>query len=344
MYPSPWSLGAAGTEYAWSASTEGVRGKVIEARSGTPDRTTSAAFFGAVLIGGANFVAVKFSNEDLDPLFGATLRFVPATLLFLLLMRIRRLPMPYVAAALGAALYGLLGFGVAYALLYFALTELAAGTTSLILASVPLLTLLLAALHRQEQLTARGLAGGLMAIAGIAVLSRGSVGSELPPVYLLAALMGAVVIAESSVIVKAFPRADPITTNAVGMLAGSVFLAAASLATGEEWIFPRAGRTWLVLAWLVVVGSVGLFMLFLFVVLRWTASATTYALTLMPVVAVTLGILIADEELTAEIVTGGAVVAAAVYVGALTGGGTDPVEDAPQPAFVAPESGPDANR
>ncbi len=259
-----------------------------------------------MLIGGANFVAVKFSNEDLDPLFGATLRFVPGTLLFFLLMRIRRLPMPYGAAAVGAALYGLLGFGLAYALLYFALTELAAGTTSVILGSVPLLTLLLAVLHRQERLTARGLTGGLMAIAGIAVLSSDSLGEELSPVYLLAAFMAAVVIAESSVIVKAFPRADPITTNAVGMLAGSVFLAAASLVAGEEWVLPRAGRTWLVLAWLIVLGSVGLFMLFLFVVLRWTASATTYALTLMPVVAVTLGILVADEQLTPEIVAGGA--------------------------------------
>ena len=251
--------------------------------------------------------------------------------------------MPYGAAAVGAALYGLLGFGFAYAFLYFALTELGAGTTSVILGSVPLLTLLLAVLHRQERLTARGLTGGLMAIGGIAVLSRGSLGGELSLTYLGAAFMGAVVIAESSVIVKAFPRADPITTNFVGMLAGSVFLAAASLVAGEEWVLPRAGRTWLVLAWLVILGSVGLFMLFLFVVLRWTASATTYALTLMPVVAVTLGILIADEELTAEIVAGGALVAAAVYVGALTGGRTDPVEAAPQPVLVAPDAGPDAN-
>ncbi len=297
-----------------------------------------------MLIGGANFIAVKFSNEDLDPLFGATLRFVPGTMLFFLLMRIRRLPMPYGVAAVGAALYGLLGFGLAYALLYFALTELAAGTTSVILGSVPLLTLLLAVLHRQERLTARALTGGLMAIGGIAVLSRGSLSGGLAPVYLLAAFMAAVVIAESSVIVKAFPRADPITTNAVGMLAGSVFLAAASLAAGEQWVFPSDGRTWLVLVWLVVLGSVGLFMLFLFVVLRWTASATTYALTLMPVVAVTLGILIADEELTPEIVAGGGLVAAAVYVGALTGAGANRVVEAPDPVLIAPDSDPDASR
>jgi len=124
------------------------------------------------VIGGANFVAVKFSNEELEPLFGAALRFGAATLLFFAIMRIRRLPMPYGKAALGAVIYGLLGFGLAYGLLYFALVELTAGTTSVIMASVPLITLLLAVLHRQERLSMRGVAGGLLAIAGIAVLPR----------------------------------------------------------------------------------------------------------------------------------------------------------------------------
>jgi drug/metabolite transporter (DMT)-like permease len=71
------------------------------------------------------------------------------------------------------------------------------------------------------------------------------------------------------------------------------------------------------LLWLVTVGSVGFFWLFLYVVERWTASATTYALTLVPVVAVTLGALIAGEAVTIEVVFGGALVVAAVYVGAL---------------------------
>jgi len=31
-----------------------------------------AAFGGAVLIGGSNFVAVKFSNAELAPMYGAT--------------------------------------------------------------------------------------------------------------------------------------------------------------------------------------------------------------------------------------------------------------------------------
>ncbi len=64
-------------------------------------------------------------------------------------------------------------------------------------------------------------------------------------------------------------------------------------------------------------GSVGLFYLFLFVMGHWTASATVYALTLMPVVAVTLGAWLVREPITPEIVAGAALVVLAVYVGAL---------------------------
>lgn len=290
----------------------------MEQQAGSPERSTLLAFAGAVLIGGGNFVAVKFSNEDLDPLYGAALRFAAAAALFFLLAALFRYEIPRGRAALGAALYGLLGFGFAYGFLYFALVELTAGTTSVITAAAPLATLVLAVAHRQERYSLRGIVGGLLAIAGIAVLSARSIGGDIPLVYFLCALLGVIAIAESAVVVKGFPRAHPVTTNAIGMGTGAIFLTLASLAFSEDWTLPQTGRTWLVLLWLVVAGSVGLFALYLYVIRTWTASASVYAITLMPVVAVTLGAFLADEELTLELVAGGILVIAAVYVGALS--------------------------
>ena len=283
----------------------------------SPGRATLLAFAAAILIGGGNFVAVRFSNQELPPLFGAALRFTAAAVLLFVLARVRRIPLPPGRAAAGAALYGLLGFGLSYAFLYYALVGLAAGTTSLVMASVPLMALVLAVLHGQERLTARGITGGLLAMAGIALLSTGHGGGELRPAYFLAAVAGAAAAAESSVVAKGLPRLDPVMTNAIGMTAGSALLWVASLATGEAWALPVATRTWVVLGYLVLLGSVSLFILFLYVIRRWTASATAYALAAMPVVAVTLGSLLADEAITPRVVAGGGLVMAAVYVGAL---------------------------
>ncbi|HEV3471662.1 MAG TPA: EamA family transporter [Actinomycetota bacterium] len=303
-----------------------------------PDRATLIAFVGAAFIGGSNFVAVRFSNEDLDPMFGATLRFALATLILFGIMGVMRLPVPRGRGAWGAVVYGVLGFGVSYALLYIALVELDAGMSSVILAGTPLFTLVLAVLHRQERFTVRGLIGGALAILGIGILSAGSLQGDIPPAYLLAAVLGMFAVAESSVLIKAFPRLHPITTNAFGMGAGTIFLALASLTFGERWTLPATSQTWFVVGWLVVAGSVGLFVLFLFVIARWTASASVYALTLMPLVAVTLGALLKDEPITTELIVGGALVLFAVYIGAITGQQRTHVPETPQPLVVAPET------
>jgi drug/metabolite transporter (DMT)-like permease len=129
--------------------------------------------------------------------------------------------------------------------------------------------------------------------------------------------LGVLCIAESAVVIKAFPRAHPIATNAVGMAAGAAFLVVTSLLLGDEWTLPTKAETWAAIAWLVAAGSVVLFLLYLYLIERWSASATNYVVTLMPIVAVSLGALLDDESITIEVVLGGLLVLSAVYVGAL---------------------------
>jgi drug/metabolite transporter (DMT)-like permease len=69
--------------------------------------------------------------------------------------------------------------------------------------------------------------------------------------------------------------------------------------------------------YLVVVGSTALFVGFLYVLQRWTASATAYSTVLMPIVVIVFGALLAGETMTLSFVVGAAVVTAGVYIGAL---------------------------
>jgi drug/metabolite transporter (DMT)-like permease len=280
---------------------------------------THLAFIGTVFIGGTNFVAVSFSNLELQPFFGAALRFGLAALIFFLIARVSQVPLPPARSMAGAAVYGLLGFGAAYAFLYYALVGLSAGTTALILASVPLLTLVIAVVLGQERLTLRGVIASILVIVGIAVLSLDTLGGDLTRSYLFAAMLGAIAAAASSVVAKSFRDVHPLNMNAFGMAAGTMLLTVASLAFGERWPLPQQTQTWIALSWLVVLGSVGLFQLFLYVIRRWTASATVYSLAAMPVVAVALGAVLLNQPITIETLLGGSLVVAAVYVGATSG-------------------------
>ena len=60
----------------------------------TPDRVALGAFAGAILLGGSNFVAVRYSNRELDPLWGAGFRFALAAGIFAVLVAALRLPLP----------------------------------------------------------------------------------------------------------------------------------------------------------------------------------------------------------------------------------------------------------
>jgi drug/metabolite transporter (DMT)-like permease len=281
------------------------------------ERGTLAAFAALVIIGGLNGVAVRISNEELDFLWGAGLRFSLAGLIFFGLVSLWRVQLPTGRALLGSVLYGLIGFAAAYGLLYFALVEVPASVGMVILALVPLMTLLLAVAHRLEKLRPQSLGGSLLALAGVSMIfwERLTV-DAIPLLSLLAVVGGALAIAETSVVVKYFPRAHPLANNAVAISIGGLVLVAAALLAGQSLAIPNQPATLAAVGYLVVLGSVALFMAFLYVIERWTASATSYSLLLMPLPASVGGALLLGEPITVGLLLGGALILAGVYLGA----------------------------
>jgi drug/metabolite transporter (DMT)-like permease len=299
-----------------------------------PDAVTLAAFGVMAVIAGSNFVAVRFSNQELPPFWGASLRFAIACALFFVIMRWRRAALPRGRALAGVALYGALGFGAFYALLYWALLSVPAGLASVLVALVPLLTFFLAIAHGLERFRVRGLMGALVAVAGIAVVFAERLGGTVDLLPLLACIAGAVCGAESSVVAKLFPRVDPAATNAVGMLAGLAILAPLSVLAGETWTLPQRIDTVIAVLYLITIGSVGLFALFLYVLRRWTATATSYLLVITPLVTVAVASVLAGERISAQFAVGALLVAAGVYLGALRGGATRGSRESDRPVPV----------
>jgi hypothetical protein len=90
----------------------------------TGDRVVAAAFFVGAALAGGNAVAIRFSNRELAPLWGAGLRFALAAMLFLALMGVLRVKIPSARALMGAALYGAFNFGGSFGFAYYALVGL----------------------------------------------------------------------------------------------------------------------------------------------------------------------------------------------------------------------------
>jgi drug/metabolite transporter (DMT)-like permease len=275
------------------------------------------AFVLLVLIGGSNAVAVRFSNLELPPFWGAAVRFGAAALIFWLLVAGRRVPLPEGRALLGAVLYGFLAVGASYAFLYWGLLRVQAGITMVVLAFVPLITLVLALAHGLETFHWRVLLGALIGIGGILIAVGGTLGTSVPVPSFLALIAGAVCLSEGAVVFKLFPRGDLLATNAIAFSTGTLFLFILSLIAQEEWILPATVNTWAALIYLVLIGSVVLFYLYLFVLARWDASATAYSFLLFPVATVIIAAWLAGEEITISFIIGGALVMVGVWLGGI---------------------------
>jgi drug/metabolite transporter (DMT)-like permease len=291
----------------------------VSSSAARPDNITLAAFAGVVLLGGANSVAIRFSNVELPPFSGAAARFAAAALLMFAAMLFLRLPFPKGRAFAGIVVFGVVNFGLSYALIYWGLLEVQAGLAQVVIAIAPLATFFLALAHRQESWQLRPILGSLLAITGIAVVFGEQVSAAVPVLPLLAIVGAAICAAEATVLAKGIPPVHIVSLNAVAMAVGTAFLAALALVAGERVTVPTRLDTWLAFWYLVLVGTVVVFLLFLFVVRRWTASGTSYAFVLSPFVTVAIGVWLAHETVTWTFLVGGAFVLVGVYVGALTG-------------------------
>jgi drug/metabolite transporter (DMT)-like permease len=289
-------------------------GRVTDRR---PDALTLTGFVVIALLGGSNVVAVRLTNRELDPLWGAGSRFAAGSVLLLLVALVLRIRLPKGRALAGAALFGAVNFFGFFAFAYYGLQQAPAALGGVMIGMLPLITLILAVVQRVEAFELRALVGALIAVSGVVVIAGSPAGADVPAASVAALFAAAICGGEASILVKRFPPIHPIALNALAMPVGALLLLALSAASGEEWALPQRTTTWLTLGYVIPFGSVALFVIFVYVLNRWSASAVSYQFVFFPIVASLVGALVADEPLNVSIAIGAALAIAGVYIGAL---------------------------
>jgi drug/metabolite transporter (DMT)-like permease len=293
-------------------------------RSGLPERRILVAFLLFILVGGGASVAIRMTYADMAPFWAAASRFLLGALALWVIAFFRRIPLPRGRALVGAVLFGALTVGFAFLLISWGLVATPASRYQILMATVPLLTIFLSSLHGIEAITRRGLFGSLLAVGGIAFTVGGSTASGLSLPHTVAILVAAAFIAEGGVVIKKFPPNPPVMTNAIAMSVGGLVLGIASLVSGEKWTLPAQTDTWIAFLYLVIFVTVVAFLLYMFVLGKWSASGTSYGFVLVPLVTIVVASTLAGEEITSNFLVGAGLVLAGVLVGALLPSKTKP--------------------
>ena len=297
---------AAGNASRWAAS-----------KTMSNIRLVILAFIAETLLAGANGVAIRFSNRELAPLWGASLRFALAALLMVGVMKAQKLAIPRGKSLLGAMLYGLLQFAGAFGFYYLALVHIHAGLGQTLLALVPLATLLLAVMQRQERLSLGAITGTLLGLAGVSLIYLNPGREPIFPLALIWILASVLCFAQALVVVRRLSHIHLVALNAVGMVTAALVLLGASFLFGEARKLPTFPETWVALAYVVIIGSVVVFLLHVFIAQNWSASRAAYVMVTIPIVTIILSAWLDQEPVTSGLLLGGILVIAGVYIGAL---------------------------
>lgn len=264
------------------------------------------------VVWGSTYFAIKVAVESIPPVLMAGARFLIAgAIMFPFAVRAGR---PSRAQWLGCALVGTLMLG-ANGALSFAERTMPSGYASLLIATVPLWLLGFDAGLNRVRLGLAPLAGLLVGLAGVGLLS-GSRSGAVSATGVVICLCAAASWALGTILSHRVPMpSNSALGSSMEMLTAGAVLLCWAAATGEAGSFQLgavSGRSWLALGYLIVVGSIVGFSAYVIAVKELpTTTVATYAY-VNPVIAVLLGTVFLNERLTPAMLGGGVLIIGAV--------------------------------
>lgn len=269
------------------------------------------------ILWGGSFFFVGVAVAELPPFTIVLLRVALAAIALHLALRALGVAMPWNRDAWLAFFgMGLLNNAIPFSLIVWGQTQIASGLASILNATTPLFTVLVAhVLTADERLTRARLAGVLLGIAGVVVMIGPAAMADLGRDVLaqLAVLAAALSYACAGVFGRRFKRmaVAPLATAAGQVSASSLLILPLALMVDRPWTMPVPGVTALAAILGLALLSTALAYYLFFRILAAAGAVNLLLVTfLIPVSAILLGCLVLGEVLTLAQLAGMALIGA----------------------------------
>ena len=223
-----------------------------------------------VLVWGTTWYAITFQIGQTPPEVGVALRFGLAGAVVLAMCAWRAEPLRFTARAHALiALQGAFLYGVSYVCVYHAERHVVSGLVAVGYSASPLIGGLAARALFGARLPARFIVGGLLGLAGVALIfwpefgrAAGRSGAALGALFTLAALLLSTIgsLAASRNRANGLPFWPAL---GFGMVYGAAISGLSALAQGQSFALPAIAAWWIALLYLSLAGSVLAFACFL---------------------------------------------------------------------------------
>lgn len=290
------------------------------AGSARPNRALVVFSFLAInLIWGSTYLAIRYAVETIPPLYAAGLRHLFGGAILLAICAAKGLR-PTRSQIRASVVIGFFFFLIGHGTLHWAETRIPSGLAALLIASEPIWVFVMFEIAaRRWRMNLPLLCGVVLGLTGVGLLlgREATPGSGMLPGS-LACIAGAISWSIGVVYSRrSHLSGSPLLLSALSLLAGSGMLLGAGTLLGEWRGFSLSlvsARSWLSLAYLIVLGSVIAFSAYNWLMEHFAPTLVATHTYVNPIVAVLLGWLLAGEKMTANAGAAALLVIAAVIL------------------------------
>ena len=269
------------------------------------------SILGAIVIWSSSFVAIKLAYTTFPPITLGAARFVVATVILgaLTLIRSNRMKLER-KDVFTVALSGFMGIMLYAVLQNIAVQWTSASSATLIIASYPVVTLLLEAIIYKAKLNALKIIGILVAVAGVFVLAYTRAEERVQ-----GELLGSILLVVAGVAwafynfltKKVVNRYPPVTLLFYQTLFGTLFMLPLALFEHGRWAAPTV-LSFSMMLFLGVFCSIIAFLLYNLGLKKLSASSVITMLNLVPLFGVFFSWILLGEAVTPRKIIGGGVI------------------------------------
>jgi drug/metabolite transporter (DMT)-like permease len=266
------------------------------------------AFIGLGLIWGSSFLWIKIAVQEMGPITLVAYRVLFGLLFGVAVVFFQRAAWPATFKEwLPLLVLGMTNIAIPFFLISWGELVIDSGVASILDATVPLFTILVAHfLLHDDKMTIPKVLGLLMGFAGVVVLMSKDIGASSGSLLGQAAvIVASVFYAASSIIARKYTEDTPAIFRSVGpLVSATAVMWLASFLIEAPVKVPNTSMIWIALLWLGILGSGFAFILLYYLIHEIGPTRATMVTYLFPLGGVTLGVLFLHEQLTWQVATG----------------------------------------
>jgi drug/metabolite transporter (DMT)-like permease len=283
---------------------------------------TAIVWITLCLIWGTTWIVIKIGLEDLPPISFAAIRFLLATVILFVLLRVQRIPLPKGREWRLLALTGMLQFAINYSLVFWGEQHIPSGLTAVLQASLSVFGLVLAWIFLpSERITPVKIMAVCLGVAGVVVVFSDQlrVQSMIAFIASVGVVISGYAAAQAAILVKAKGGSLHPATMLFGQMVCGLppIVAYGLIVEGNPFAFHWTWQAMTAVLYLAVLGTVAAFWLFYWLLRRVESTIATMISVVTPLIAVVIGWIVLDERLPPQTSLGGLLIISSIALIAL---------------------------